>query len=64
MTTLEERVTDRTRDLSALYQVMTVANQNIELNQILDQALALALQAVYCSAGAIYLLDGNKGIYS
>lgn len=60
MTTLEERVTDRTRDLSALYQVMSVANQNIEIHQILEQALSLALQAVYCSSGAIYLLDGDK----
>ena len=59
MTTLEERVTDRTRDLSALYQVMTIANQNSDLNQILAQALALALQAVYCSSGAIYLLEGE-----
>ncbi len=59
MTTLEERVTDRTRDLSALYQVMTIANQNSDLSQILAQALALALQAVYCSSGAIYLLEGE-----
>jgi PAS domain S-box-containing protein len=57
MATLEERVADRTRDLSTLYQVMTVANQTIQLDQILEQALNLALQAVNCSQGCIVLLD-------
>jgi PAS domain S-box-containing protein len=60
MTTLEERVADRTRDLSTLYQVMTVANQSDQLDQILNQALNLALRAVGCSAGCIYLLDSPK----
>jgi PAS domain S-box-containing protein len=60
MATLEERVTDRTRDLSTLYQVMTIANQSDQLDQILDQALNLALKAVSCQAGFIYLLDASK----
>jgi PAS domain S-box-containing protein len=60
MATLEERVADRTRDLSTLYQVMTVANQTDELDQILDQALQLALKAVNCPAGCIYLLDEGE----
>ncbi len=57
LATLETRVADRTRDLSVLYQVMTIANQPIPLEQMLDQALKLSLQAVNCTDGGISLVD-------
>lgn len=55
MSTLEEKVAGRTRDLAALNQVMSVVNQPDKLEQILKQSLDIALLAVNCSAGCIHL---------
>ncbi len=55
MTTLEERVADRTRDLSALYQIMTVANQPVKLGQFLEQTLNIVLKALNCPVGCVWL---------
>lgn len=54
---LEQRVVDRTRKLSALYQVMTLAAEQSDLKTILQEALSWVLKAVHGEAGAIHLLD-------
>ena len=54
---LERKVVDRTQKLSALYDVMTVAAEPLELKEKLDQSLQLVLTAVHAQAGAIQLLD-------
>ena len=54
---LEQRVVDRTRKLSALYQVMTLAAEQSDLKTILQEALSWVLKAVHGEAGAIHLLE-------
>ncbi len=56
---LERHVADRTRKLSALYDVMTVASEPVGLKQILQQSLARVLTAVQAQAGMIQLLNTN-----
>jgi signal transduction histidine kinase len=53
---LERRVTDRTRKLSALYDVMTIAAEPLDLKEILQQSLQRVLAAAHAQAGAIQLL--------
>jgi signal transduction histidine kinase len=54
---LERKVVDRTQKLSALYDVMTVAAEPIELQDKLDESLLRVLDAVHAQAGSIHLLD-------
>ena len=54
---LERRVSDRTRKLSALYDVMEVAVQPVPLKEILDEALRRVMSAVRASGGAIQIFD-------
>ena len=54
---LEMRVRDRTRKLSALYEVMTVAAESLGIREELQQMLGRVLVAVRATAGAIQVLD-------
>jgi signal transduction histidine kinase len=54
---LERKVVDRTQKLSALYDVMTVAGEPVDLKVKLDESLQRVLDAVHAQAGAIHLLD-------
>ena len=54
---LERKVVDRTQKLSALYDVMTVAAEPLDLKDKLDQSLQLVVTAVHAQAGTIQLLD-------
>ena len=56
---LERKVVDRTQKLSALYDVMTVAAEPIELQDKLDESLLRVLDAVHAQAGSIHLLDST-----
>lgn len=56
---LEQRVADRTRELSALYDIASVANQNLDLHTTLTTMLQRALDAMDCKMGALYLSDGD-----
>lgn len=53
----ERRIADRTRKLSALYEVMEVASEPLDLETMLNRILERMLAAVRSQAGAIYLLD-------
>lgn len=57
---LELRVRDRTRKLSALYEVMTVAAESLDVRDALQQMLGRVLVAVQATAGAIQVLDGAE----
>ncbi len=57
---LERKVVDRTQKLSALYDVMTVAAEPIELTHKLDESLRRVTDAVHAQAGAIHLLDRQQ----
>ncbi|MBI4790496.1 MAG: HAMP domain-containing protein [Chloroflexi bacterium] len=53
---LEARVTDRTRDLSALYDVAAIAGRASNLESLLNESLARTMKALECPVGAILLM--------
>ena len=54
---LEERVTDRTRKLSVLYQVTAATSEVYDLKAMLANALESVLATIPGSAGCVQLLD-------
>ena len=54
---LEQRVTDRTRELSVLYEVASLASQPLDLETTLAQALNWTLGVIGSEMGVIHLLD-------
>lgn len=61
-TNLERRVADRTRELSALYQVATVARASLDRDEILERSLEQVLAVMECEVGAVYLLDYESAV--
>ena len=57
---LEHRVTERTKELSALNKISAAVSQSLELNQTLDAALTETLEVMDIEAGGIYLLADSK----
>ncbi len=57
---LEQRVADRTRRLSALYDILEVASDPSDLKTTINRSLQRVLKAVKGNVGAIHLLD-NRG---
>lgn len=57
---LEQRVADRTRELSALYEVTTVASESLNLTTTLERSLDQVLTVMQCQAGTIHLFDEAK----
>ena len=55
--TLEQRVADRTRELSALYEVSAAASQAVSLEALLAESLARTIAAIHADAGVVHLLD-------
>jgi hypothetical protein len=55
--TLERQVTSRTEELSALNAIAGVVSASLDLEQILDDALAKTLDVMGREAGGIYLLQ-------
>ena len=56
-TMLERRVVDRTRELSALYNVTSVASQALDVETAMAQSLQQVVEAMKGDAGTIHLLD-------
>ncbi len=54
---MEQRVLNRTRELSTLYQVTAVASQPLDLQTTLAQSLEQVLAAMKSEMGSIHLLD-------
>lgn len=54
---LERQMADRMRKLKALYDVMQVASESLDLTSMVMQALRRVLLAVQARAGMVYLLD-------
>jgi signal transduction histidine kinase len=61
-TELEQRVTDRTRDLSVLYEVTMVASEALDLDTMLARSLERVLTTINREVGAIHLLDERKNL--
>jgi PAS domain S-box-containing protein len=57
---LERRVADRTRALSALYDVTAVASKSLDLETILNQSLERVLQVMGLELGTLHLFDETK----
>ena len=57
MEMLEQLVQDRTRELTALYEVTRATTQHLDLQVILEQVLEKALEVISGEAGIIHLLD-------
>jgi nitrate/nitrite-specific signal transduction histidine kinase len=57
---LEQRVADRTREMSALYDVTTVASASLDLPTVLESSLDRVLAVMRSEIGAIHLLDETK----
>lgn len=54
---LEQSVSDRTRELSALYDVAAVASTSLDLVTVLERSLERVLEVMGCAVGGFYLLD-------
>jgi nitrate/nitrite-specific signal transduction histidine kinase len=59
---LEQRVADRTRELSALYDVTSVASASLDLQTVLESSLDRILVMMGSEVGAIHLLDETEGM--
>jgi nitrate/nitrite-specific signal transduction histidine kinase len=60
-TNLEQKVADRTQELSTLNAIVATVSQSLDLDQVLNLALDKTLQATGIEAGGIYLLDEEAG---
>jgi PAS domain S-box-containing protein len=58
---LEERVTDRTRELTALYDVTAVASASLDLETVMGESLARVLEVMDCELGFIHLIEDEAG---
>ena len=57
---LDRRVTERTAELTVLYEVTSLASQSLELQPTLEQVLERILAGVGRTVGAIHLLDSDE----
>jgi signal transduction histidine kinase/ActR/RegA family two-component response regulator len=64
METFERRVADRTRELTALYEVTAIIGKYLDLDEMLKEVLGRALEAMRSDVGTIHLLadetDGKE----
>jgi PAS domain S-box-containing protein len=59
---LEQRVADRTRELSALYDVTAVASTSLDLDTVLKRSLDRVLAVMETDLGMIHLFDETNGV--
>lgn len=58
---LERMVARREKELEVIYQVTSAASKTVDHRRALQQALAMALDAVRAKIGAIFLLNESNG---
>lgn len=54
---LEQRVTDRTKELAALNAIAAAVSRSLDLNEILEHALEKTLEVIGLNAGAAFRLE-------
>ncbi len=54
---LEQRVADRTRDLSVLYEITLIASEPLDLETMLAHSLERVLAIIKCEIGTIHLIN-------
>jgi signal transduction histidine kinase len=59
--TLEQRVEQRTRELSILYSLVATVNQSLDLNTVLKEASRRVLEVLPFDACRIYFLNHERG---
>jgi PAS domain S-box-containing protein len=59
--TLEQRVSERTRELEVLYKVSSASSTSITIQEIMDNSLRLAVEGMNLTEGSIYLLTPGQG---
>ena len=59
---LEQRVSDRTRELAALNAIAAVVSRSLDLEKILNDALDKTLEVTGIEAGGVYLLREDAGV--
>ena len=57
---LEQRVADRTQELTALYEVSAVASSSLDLDTTLAKVTQRFIEAVHADSGGIHLLDEDN----
>jgi signal transduction histidine kinase/HAMP domain-containing protein len=57
---MEQQVAERTRDLSALHDVMAAAGASLDLETVIEHSLEQVLAVMGCEIGAIHLLDEEE----
>ncbi len=58
---LEQEVTQRTEQFTALTHVISLASQSLEMEEMLATAMDAAINALGVEIGALWLLDKNRG---
>jgi nitrate/nitrite-specific signal transduction histidine kinase len=58
---LEQRVADRTKELSALNSIATVMSQSLVLDEIIEDALEKVLERTGFESGAVFVREGGNG---
>ncbi|MCP4541981.1 MAG: GAF domain-containing protein [Chloroflexi bacterium] len=59
---LEQRVANRTKELTTLNAIAATASQSLDLDEILSDVLRKTLNAMDIKAGGIYLLDPHSNL--
>jgi signal transduction histidine kinase len=57
---LEEKVAERTRELSAFFDMAMLAGEAQQLNDIMQPALVRVMEIMACEAGVIHLFDEDQ----
>jgi signal transduction histidine kinase len=61
---LEQRVADRTRDLTALYEVSATASHALDLETLLSESLARTMAAMQVGMGLVCLLEEERSLHT
>jgi signal transduction histidine kinase len=60
--TLEQRVLQRTHELTALNSIAAIVSRSLDLEQILPDALTKTIEVMGMDAGAVFRLDSETGL--
>jgi PAS domain S-box-containing protein len=61
---LEKRVTDRTRELSVLYDVASLATQSLDPDVMLQQVMSKVLTAMHSAAATVQLAEAEQPTFT
>ena len=62
--TLEQHVSERTRELEVLYKVSAASSSSVTIEEVMENSLRLAVEGMGLKEGSIYLLAPGQGAAS